>query len=67
MLGTKGDRRDPGAEVVLVPKKAAADDSHTHQLWKFTPDGFVQNVATGLVLEIPEEADSGAKVWSICF
>jgi filamin len=59
VLGAKAN--SPGAEVVLVEKKPASDDSHAHQLWKFTPDGFVQNAATGLVLDIKGNQGAGTK------
>lgn len=48
---------------MLIEKKPAANDEHNHQLWKFTPDGFVQNVATGLVLDVHDD-DEGTKVLS---
>jgi hypothetical protein len=58
-LSTKTPKREQGVHVVLLEKKPTADQEHEYQLWKFTPDGFVQNVATGLVLDLegdPENA-----------
>lgn len=61
VLAAKGDSTEPGVEVVLVQKKHTSDEEHNHQLWKFTPDGFIQNIATGLVLDVHAN-DEGNKV-----
>jgi len=58
VLGTSKPQKEHGAHVVVLEKKPTSHPEHTYQLWKFTPDGFVQNVATGYVLDLhgdPEE------------
>lgn len=49
-------------KVVLVEKKPTSAEDHDYQLWKFTPDGFVQNVATGYVLDLTGDAEANAQV-----
>ena len=48
--------------MVVVEKKSASEPEHEYQLWRFTPDGFVQNVATGYVLDLQGEPEEHAKV-----
>lgn len=62
VLGTEKPAREEGVRVVLLEKKPLSDDNNEYQLWKFTPDGFVQNVATGYVLDLQGDPEAGAQV-----
>lgn len=67
MLGSSSPKKELGAHVVLVEKKPTSDPEHAYQLWKFTPDGFVQNAETGYVIDLHGEPEENAKVTKLCF
>jgi len=59
VLDVKGGVLQPGAPVIVWERKHG---DNANQLWRFTPDGFIENVASGLVLDIEGGGRAGAKL-----
>jgi len=58
-LDVEGGRRDPGTKVIMWGKKHR---DNGNQLWRFTHDGYIESVASGLVLDIEGGGTPGAKL-----
>jgi len=59
VLDVEGGNTVRGAKIIVWPRKAA---DYANQLFTFTPEGFIENVKSGLVLDIEGGGDAGAKV-----
>lgn len=55
----EGGSRSPGARVILFPRKGS---DYNNQLFRFTPDGYIESVETGLVLDIEGGQGAGGKI-----
>jgi len=63
VLDVEGGSHRPGANVIMWERK---HHDKSNQLWRFTPDGYIESVGSGLVLDIEGGGTPGAKliVWS---
>jgi len=59
VLDVEGGSFRPGARVIMWERK---HHDNANQLWRFTPDGYIESVASGLVLDIEGGPRAGNKL-----
>jgi len=60
VLDVEGGNTSPGAHVILWPKKGRHEAQN--QLWRFTPDGYIESAQTGLVLDVKGGGGPGTHI-----